>query len=43
MRSVIEHERVTGWPLVFAWIVIYGASWAIAFGIYSLASRVFAS
>ncbi len=38
-----ESERVTGWALLLSWIAIYGGSWAIAYTIYFLASRIFGS
>ena len=43
MRAMVERERVMGWPLLLSWIAIYGGSWAIAFAIYFLASRVLGS
>ena len=36
-----ESERVTGWALLLAWIAIYGGSWAIAYSIYFMSSRIF--
>ncbi len=43
MRTMVERERITGWPLLLSWIAIYGGSWTIAFLISFLASRVLGS
>ena len=40
MRTMVERERVTGWPLLLSWIAIYGGSWFITYLIYFLATRV---
>ncbi len=47
MKAMVQierySERITGWPLVLSWIAIYGGSWAIAYTIYFLASRIIES
>ena len=43
VRVESESERVAGWALLLAWIAIYGGSWAIAYTIYFLSSRMFGS
>ncbi len=40
MKTVVETERLIGWPLLLSWIAIYGASWGLAYTIYFVASRV---